>query len=99
MYGSQIMESGTLDDIFYGTAHPYTQGLMKCLPEKAIDEDRQRLVPIGGRARRPDDAPAGLCVRLPLRKLHAFVHLAQTGAVRGIARSLFALLAYGAEEG
>ena len=48
MYGSQIMESGTLDDIFYRTAHPYTQGLMKCLPEKAIDEGQKRLVPIGG---------------------------------------------------
>ncbi len=48
MYGSQIMESGTLDDIFYRTAHPYTQGLLKCLPEKAIEEGQKRLVPIGG---------------------------------------------------
>ena len=48
MYGSQIMESGTLDDIFYRTAHPYTLGLLKCLPEKAIEEGQKRLVPIGG---------------------------------------------------
>ena len=48
MYGSQIMESGTLDDIFYRTAHPYTQGLLKCLPEVAIEEGRTRLDPIPG---------------------------------------------------
>lgn len=48
MYGSQIMESGMLDDIFYRTAHPYTEGLLKCLPEKAIEEGQKRLVPIGG---------------------------------------------------
>ncbi|MEG1641143.1 MAG: ATP-binding cassette domain-containing protein, partial [Ruthenibacterium sp.] len=35
MYGSQIMESGTADDLFYETAHPYTRGLLNCLPESA----------------------------------------------------------------
>ena len=48
MYGSQIMERGMLEDIFYETAHPYTQGLLNCLPERAIDEGRERLEPIEG---------------------------------------------------
>ena len=48
MYGSQIMESGSLDDIFYNTEHPYTLGLLNCLPERAMDEGRDRLVPIEG---------------------------------------------------
>ena len=48
MYGSQIMESGTLDDIFYRTEHPYTQALLNCLPERAMDEGRDRLIPIEG---------------------------------------------------
>ncbi len=48
MYGSRIMESGKLDDIFYETAHPYTKGLLKCLPETAILEGRTRLEPIAG---------------------------------------------------
>ena len=48
MYGSQVMESGTLRDIFYRPAHPYTLALLNCLPERAIDEGRERLEPIGG---------------------------------------------------
>jgi oligopeptide transport system ATP-binding protein len=48
MYGSQIMETGFTDDIFYNTAHPYTVSLLKCLPEKAVMERRKRLSPIKG---------------------------------------------------
>jgi oligopeptide transport system ATP-binding protein len=48
MYGSQIMETGPTDDIFYRTAHPYTASLLKCLPEKAVMEKRRRLSPIKG---------------------------------------------------
>jgi oligopeptide transport system ATP-binding protein len=48
MYGSQIMETGPTDDIFYHTAHPYTSSLLKCLPEKAVMEKRRRLLPIKG---------------------------------------------------
>ena len=48
MYGSHIMESGALDDIFYETAHPYTKGLLQCLPERAILEGRSKLEPIQG---------------------------------------------------
>jgi ABC-type dipeptide/oligopeptide/nickel transport system ATPase component len=31
LYGSQIMESGITDDLFYHTAQPYTQSLLHCL--------------------------------------------------------------------
>jgi oligopeptide transport system ATP-binding protein len=48
MYGSQIMEAGTTDDIFYRTAHPYTRGLLKCLPESAALRGQKALVPIPG---------------------------------------------------
>jgi oligopeptide transport system ATP-binding protein len=48
MYGSQIMETGPTDDVFYHTAHPYTISLLKCLPEKAVMERRKRLSPIKG---------------------------------------------------
>ena len=48
MYGSQIMESGTVDDLFYRTAHPYTKGLLRCLPESVQDLDDKRLHPIMG---------------------------------------------------
>ena len=48
MYGSRIMESGTVDDLFYRTAHPYTAGLLQCLPESVQNTESKRLVPIEG---------------------------------------------------
>jgi oligopeptide transport system ATP-binding protein len=44
MYAGLIMEEGTLEDIFYRTSHPYTEGLLKSIPKN----DGQRLVPIDG---------------------------------------------------
>jgi oligopeptide transport system ATP-binding protein len=48
MYGSRIMETGETDDIFYNTAHPYTRGLLRCIPESAALHGNKRLVPIEG---------------------------------------------------
>ena len=47
MYAGRIAERGSIDDIFYRTAHPYTSGLLKCLPR--LDSDgSEPLVPIEG---------------------------------------------------
>ena len=48
MYGSYIMETATVDDLFYETAHPYTKGLMRCLPESVQNIGQSRLHPITG---------------------------------------------------
>lgn len=48
MYGSQIMESAATDDLFYETSHPYTSGLLRCLPEAVQNTESKRLVPITG---------------------------------------------------
>ena len=32
MYAGMVMEKGSIDEIFYETAHPYTKGLLSCLP-------------------------------------------------------------------
>ncbi len=48
MYGSYIMESAATDDLFYETAHPYTRGLMRCLPESVQNIGQSRLHPITG---------------------------------------------------
>jgi len=48
MYGSYIMETATVDDLFYETAHPYTRGLMRCLPESVQNIGQSRLHPITG---------------------------------------------------
>ena len=48
MYGSQIMESANTDALVYETAHPYTSGLLRCLPEAVQNTESKRLVPITG---------------------------------------------------
>lgn len=47
MYAGRIVERGGIDDIFYRTAHPYTKGLLDCLP-KLGDTSKKPLVPIDG---------------------------------------------------
>lgn len=46
MYGGQIMEQGTRREIFYSTAHPYTKGLLRSVPNP--DMPKERLIPIEG---------------------------------------------------
>ncbi|MBM7647544.1 oligopeptide transport system ATP-binding protein [Bacillus ectoiniformans] len=38
MYGGQIVETGTVDEIFYDPRHPYTWGLLSSMPSLDIDE-------------------------------------------------------------
>ncbi len=47
MYAGHIMEQGKVDDIFYEPAHPYTQGLLRSMPN-LDDEKGKRLIPIEG---------------------------------------------------
>lgn len=44
MYGGLVMEEGTVRDIFYRTAHPYTKGLLDSIP----NSERKKLIPIFG---------------------------------------------------
>jgi oligopeptide transport system ATP-binding protein len=47
MYAGKIVEQGTVDDIFYQPAHPYTHGLMRSMPR--VDEvEHERLKSIEG---------------------------------------------------
>jgi peptide/nickel transport system ATP-binding protein len=47
MYAGRIVEAGTTKDIFAHPRHPYTRGLLKCIPR--LDEEKGRkLVPIEG---------------------------------------------------
>ena len=40
MYAGQMVESGTVDDIFYHAHHPYTRGLLASVPRLDRDADR-----------------------------------------------------------
>jgi len=46
MYGGRVAESGTILDIFDSPKHPYTVGLLNCLPN--LTGARDRLTPIPG---------------------------------------------------
>lgn len=63
MYGGRVMERGTVDDVFYNTAHPYTLGLMRAIP-KADLLTNERLTAIEGTAVDPMNPPTG-CVFHP----------------------------------
>jgi len=57
IYAGQVVESGTLEDIFRHPTHPYTIGLFGALPK--LDEDVEWLSPIDGLPPDPTDLPKG----------------------------------------
>jgi oligopeptide/dipeptide ABC transporter ATP-binding protein len=56
MYAGRIVESGTVDEIWANPMHPYTEGLLKCVPKLG-----EKLIPIKGMppslVNRPDTCP------------------------------------------
>ncbi|MDD4364425.1 MAG: ABC transporter ATP-binding protein [Synergistales bacterium] len=48
MYGGQVMEEASAQDLFDEPLHPYTMGLLRALPGYGIRRRGQRLVPIPG---------------------------------------------------
>lgn len=46
MYAGRIVEYGSKEDVLYNPMHPYTQGLIQCLP--SLNESRRRIYQIPG---------------------------------------------------
>ena len=57
IYAGEIVEYGTVEQIFKRTAHPYTIGLFNSLPK--LDSTEARLKPIKGLMPDPTNLPAG----------------------------------------
>lgn len=57
IYAGEIIEFGTLEDVFHHTAHPYTKGLFESIP--SLKKDVERLKPIEGLMPDPTELPAG----------------------------------------
>ena len=57
MYAGEIVETGTLDDVFNNMQHPYTVGLFNSVPN--MEEKSARLEPIRGLMPDPMDLPGG----------------------------------------
>jgi oligopeptide/dipeptide ABC transporter ATP-binding protein len=46
MYCGRVVETGSVDDLFNRARHPYTKGLLGCLPK--VEGSKEKLVPISG---------------------------------------------------
>lgn len=57
MYAGKVMECGSVHDIFERPSHPYTKGLMDCIPK--LSGQRQRLTTIEGTVPKLGGFPAG----------------------------------------
>ncbi|HIS28319.1 MAG TPA: ABC transporter ATP-binding protein [Candidatus Avamphibacillus intestinigallinarum] len=57
MYGGKIVETGTVDEIFYEPKHPYTWGLLSSMPK--LHEDTEELQSIPGTPPNLLDPPKG----------------------------------------
>lgn len=57
MYAGKVIESGTIQDIFLDTKHPYTEGLFGSIPN--LNQQVKRLKPIKGLTPDPTDLPTG----------------------------------------
>ncbi len=64
MYAGEMVERATVEEIFDHPQHPYTQGLIRCVPKLGADKTSSILYPIPGRVPPPDQRPVG-CVFSP----------------------------------
>lgn len=57
MYAGKVVETGPVRAIFHGSRHPYTRGLLSCLP--SIEQKAGKLVPIPGNPPSLSARPSG----------------------------------------
>ena len=57
MYAGEIVESGTVEDIYGARQHPYTIGLFDSVPN--LEDEQERLTPINGLMPDPVNLPKG----------------------------------------
>ena len=67
MYAGRVIEQAPVAEVFDHPLHPYTRGLLECVP--SLTEDRARLVAIPGTLPEPTRRPAGC--RFSTRCRHA----------------------------
>jgi len=67
MYAGRTVEQAPVDRLFDHPLHPYTRGLLSCVP--TLDQDQDRLVAIPGNLPEPSRRPPGC--RFSARCVHA----------------------------
>ena len=53
LYAGRLVEEGPTRDVFYAPRHPYTLGLLGCVPRFGVRKGSTRLLPIPGQMPRP----------------------------------------------
>ncbi len=74
MYGGKIVESGTVDEIFYDSVHPYTIGLIKAAPSLVDDLTQRKAIP---------GIPPDLTIKDDSCRFFARCHMAKSGKCDG----------------
>ncbi len=64
MYAGEIVEQAAVEEIFTRPQHPYTQGLLRCVPKIGHSKLSSALHPIRGRVPSPGSLPPG-CIFEP----------------------------------
>jgi peptide/nickel transport system ATP-binding protein len=64
MYAGELVELAPVDDLLNQPQHPYTQGLIRCLPQAGVGKAGNALYPIRGQVPPPGKLPPG-CVFEP----------------------------------
>jgi peptide/nickel transport system ATP-binding protein len=64
MYAGEIVELSSVKNVYLNPYHPYTQGLMRCVPRLGMDKRSSYLYPIRGRVPSPANLPPG-CIFEP----------------------------------
>ncbi len=64
MYAGEMVEVASAVDTFIRPMHPYTEGLMRCVPKLGLSKESSSLYPIRGRVPAPTALPPG-CVFEP----------------------------------
>lgn len=59
MYAGELVEMAPVKEIFDNPRHPYTQGLIRCLPKLGRSKEGSILYPIRGRVPSPANLPPG----------------------------------------
>jgi peptide/nickel transport system ATP-binding protein len=59
MYSGDVVEVGSVEDVFDRMRHPYTHGLFNCIPLPGADKYERPLVPIPGQLPLPHERPGG----------------------------------------
>lgn len=82
MYAGKVVESGTIEDIFYNPKHEYTKGLLRSIP-KLNAREHEKLIPIEGTPVDMLNPPAGCpfaprcgkCMRICLRRMPEYTNV------------------------